>query len=162
MKTLNELLVERIVGIDLKESDQSDELIKQGLSDFKSLIDIDKKYFPQGSAHLVKTHPFNYTTISFVSKTLDTKENWGYMDSEIAIKSLGDGTYEMQAIPGSEKFFINPQSKMANRGKNNIAMKPLRKAKGKPDALIKKIEAWEKARKELIDANKEHLERETN
>ena len=51
MKTLNELLVERIVGIDLKESDQSDELIKQGLSDFKSLIDIDKKYFPQGSAH---------------------------------------------------------------------------------------------------------------
>lgn len=161
MKTLNELLLERIIGIDLKESGQ-EELINQGLTDFKSLVDIDKKYFPKGTAYLVQTHPYNYTTVSFVSKTLDTKENWGFMESQIAFKSLGDGTYEMQAIPGSERYYINPQSKMANRGKNSVSMKPLRKAKGKPEALIKKVEAWEKARLELIEANKEHLERETN
>lgn len=160
MKTLDEMLVEAIVGVEVTQGGD-DALIKQGLEDFKSLVDLDKKYFPKGKAFLVQTHPYNYTTISFVSKTLDTKENWGYMDSQIAIKSLGDGTYEMTAIPGSERFFVHPQSKMANRGKNNVAMKPLRKAKGKPAALIKKLEAWEKSRKELIDANQEHLERET-
>lgn len=160
LKGLNEVLVERIVGI--SESGGEEELINQGLSDFKELVDLDKKYFPNGEAYLVQTHPYNYNSVSFVSKSNDTKENWGSMDSQIVFTALGDGTYEMQAIPGSERYFIHPQSKLANRGKNNVAMKPLRKAKGKPAALIKKVEAWEKARKEFIDANKEHLERETH
>lgn len=159
VKSLQEMLVERVVGVDLNES-QDDALINQGLEDLKSLPDAFKKVFPQGKSTVARSHPYNYTSISFLAQTLDTTENWGYMDIHITFNALGDGTYEMQMIPGSDRLYVNPHSKTALYKKRyTVATKPMRKAKGKPDALVKKVEAWLKSSKQFIEDNKVELEK---